>query len=297
MPDYELKPTASDYRLSSDYQSTNNKIITNRFIEVKSMKVLKITAAIGAGVSFVIIAGGLLYSGCQNNLVQPKGDRFLSSSYGGSSTNDLVGVLLVYQIKHSGLDTLNTPTTTYQRSANASFSDSLNEFPVNAGVVTFNNNTFNIVDGLLWYQLEEPQFSLNGGMNHFYIGGSAHFPALTDSVSSPVDETSISSPSLGDTISRSSGFTIYWNTGSADTVDISVIALDGSDSSAAHGLLVPNTGSYTVSSSVMNGWPLGRLLVTVKRANFVRRTIPGTSRDVLYVVYSAHIIWDLTLKN
>lgn len=236
----------------------------------------------------VMLLLGLAAVGCGDEApTRPTGMLF--DGIGGHDTRDLVAIIIASQTKMSLLDS-GVQYDIEQTSVMGQFIDRPDGLPKHAGTVQFNGSSLSAGSQaeMYAYTLDGATLKMNGAMNYFTVSGSAHVPSLSDSVGSPIGERAISSPGVGDTVSMSKGFTITWNTGTADTALV-MISPKWARSGPNISRIVPNSGSFVVAASDMVGWPAGELRVTVWRINYVRQQIPGTNRAYLFTVQSEDV--------
>ena len=237
----------------------------------------------------VMLLLGLAAVGCGDEApTRPTGMLF--DGIGGHDPRDLVAIIIASQTKMSLLDS-GVQYDIEQTSVLGQFIDRPGGLVKPAGTVQFNGTSLSEVSQaeMYAYTLDGATMDMNGAMNYFTVSGSAHVPSLSDSVASPVGETAISSPGVGDTVSMSKGFTITWNTGTADTALV-MISPNWARSGPNISRIVPNSGSFSVAASDMFGWPAGELMVRVWRINYVRRQIPGTNGSYLFTMQSEALI-------
>lgn len=167
----------------------------------------------------------------------------------------------------------------------------------NAGAVYCNNSSLIFVPDST-YQGEINDLQFNGSKVRWSVAGAGSIPSIVDSILIPNSKISISSPSVGQVISRSNGFTVMWNTTSEsdliarlevlpmepDTNGSAVVAIDS----------IPNTGSYSVSSSLLQNLDPGRARVVLRRGRYKIATA-SNSKKYLMIVWSEHQI-DIKLQ-
>jgi len=210
----------------------------------------------------------------------------------GATGDTLVGLFDIGQYDLAWVaDTAGDTTSSSQTVAMAAFVDTSSYEFAMAGTCTINSTTISQSDVNDTYWEDSVSFTPNGSMNTYTVSGAGSIPSFTDSLASPSGVTRISSPSVGDTVSRSSNLTVTWNTGTADTVRLYVVGPDtnGVDSRRID-FTVPNNGSYTIPSSYLSGFATGNdLALTVARINYKKVAHPN-SRQYVMIAHSDHMI-------
>lgn len=151
-----------------------------------------------------------------------------------------------------------------------------------ANAVKLNGQSLNVTVGS---QAGSISVDYDGAQQVWDVTGNANVPTFRDSITSP-SRFSITEPDTKtDTVMKSSGFTLEYNSPGTDSVYIvleySLIfsrRIDTTASTASWRKVLPssNTGAYTVSSSHLAGMPTkGWMTITVVAPKFLHRTVSG----------------------
>jgi hypothetical protein len=126
-------------------------------------------------------------------------------------------------------------------------------------------------------------YSFNGDYVVFNSTGNAYFPALRDSVKSPMADLTISYPTPNDTVSKSTGFSLTWNGVGADAAYVVI-----SDSSQ-HGFSkhISDNGSCSITTGDLSSFSPGPILIILVRGNYNYVGSPVTL-ERLFLVYTLH---------
>jgi hypothetical protein len=204
----------------------------------------------------------------------------------GGSGDTLIGMLEAYEQRLTWKNLYGNSSDTNRR-ALAVFMDTSSYNYVLAGMVGCNGDTLLLYDSASYYDLSVP-VQMNGSTNVFGVTGSSGVASIFDSISSPSSRTTMTYPTPTDTVSRSNGFTVTWNSGGADTAHVVLVGLDSTGLSTTLRRTVANNGSYFFSSTDLSDFVPGELWVGVARAKFKR--LPRGSRQILMTVHSDHIV-------
>ena len=172
--------------------------------------------------------------------------------------------------------------------------DSASSVAVSGGTVSINGTTMPTMDHSadgngIYYLMnsgnsETVPMAYDGSQLIFSVSGNSNFSALTDTIAYVNKQLSLSSPVLYDTLQKSSGFTISWpyNSGSTDTIAIELI-----DDTSYYVTGTYDNGSFTVTSSMLTGFPTGSLInVAVTRIKYKYAT-DANGRQYVMACYSS----------
>jgi len=165
---------------------------------------------------------------------------------------------------------------------------------VSGGDIAINGSIiprWNITGGT-WYQDKDESWQgplvLDGSYHVFNIPGDPGFPAFVDSVRSPYGATTITFPTITDTLSRSAGATIRWTpTGGVDGVRVMVHDTSTTIGSKMFVKTVPgNSGSLRLSPSELSRLKPGPITVRVYCGN-LKMGVAGPEQKYQIIVFSS----------
>ena len=129
--------------------------------------------------------------------------------------------------------------------------------------------------------------SFNGGNYSWYVSGSALFPNLSVSITSPPHEANITNPSNGSNVSKSSDLSITWSQTlvHSDTVKILMTC----DNKVIN-KYVPDNGSFTVTSNELSVFNTGdKVAIHVAVGNY--KFVSVSNKYALVTITSIHQIY------
>jgi hypothetical protein len=166
---------------------------------------------------------------------------------------------------------------------------------VDGGTVIINGVTIpkRAKNGITWYQTLDTDavpLTFNGANHVFAVTGTTAFPAMADSIQSPIGETNITAPLPGDTVSKATGFSLTW--GPTDAVTGVHIAVADTAMHEFRKTLTANSGSYTVSYTDIAGLATGPLSITVTRGNVKQQDLSSSQSYELsiYTLYGINAV-------
>jgi len=239
-----------------------------------------------------ILAGAILLSnlGCSDPSTPPNPSR--SNSFNPFSLNgaDVTAWLAVsvtdndiWWYWNTSKSQVRYTTDTNYTIAEAIF---LNGDQVDPGIVAFDSHgMFN--NGHNYFYRQPVTISLDGASHTWEVNGSGVFPGFSDSLAAPTEKARITSPSVYDEVSASTGFTINWQPVNTDYPVYVVIQGDDSSSTFYYAQMTTDNGSFTVPASVLNGYPPQKLSLTLNRGSYKIGTLSNGKRYLL-TIYSQH---------
>ena len=220
----------------------------------------------------------MVIGGCQHSTTPlSSGNRVIPFASATWNANNYAATFLIYQEATKGLGT-------------SAFSDSDalvmlwdSGSSVNGGTVKINSTIVPTVDhtsggGGINYELSSLSgqivpMTCNGSQLIFSASGSADFSALADTLDFVNKKMNITAPAIGDSISKSAGFTLSWgyNGGSTNTVVLQLSA--HGDTAFYETALASDNGSYSVPPGVLSDFAAGdTLAVSLTRITYLDKT-------------------------
>lgn len=236
---------------------------------------------------------GIIAVSCSDEhlIINPTSNNPLYSMGFGGTGDTCIGLVEAYEQAITYLADSVTLVSDTSFQASAVFIDSNTYETILAGTVSINGISIPPESmGYSYYNDTLSAFASGGSPNIFSISGAGLIAAASDTVNSPTSSTVISYPTPYDTVDASSGMTVTWNSGGADTAHIWITGLDTAGVACVIRRTVPNSGSSYISPSELSIFAPGELAVGVGRINYRRHMHPG-GRAIFFLVHSDNIVY------